>query len=163
MSVEPSSAGQLPEGLDGLGRGSVWIGDGEDLRRQVALVVDLAQGGEHGCHFGMAKSNCLPVGVCKVHMPYLGSGCKEAGGEIALLDIHVEEISEENGVIETVLRKVSGSGSKLIELVRFITVQRLVDEGYPVAGSPFIGGTECAGEPFERLFPGDFSTPFSLH
>ena len=98
----------------------------------------------------MTKSNCLSIGVGKVHVSNLGAGRPEGLGKISLLDIHVEEVGEENGMIQTILCQVFGGGSELIELVGFVAIERLVDEDGP-GGGPFIGRPEGLGEPLQGL------------
>ena len=159
----PPSTGQLPESLDRLGGRGVRVGEGKDLRGEVTLVIDFTEGRENGGHFRMTKSNCLSIGVGKVHVSNLGAGRPEGLGKISLLDIHVEEVGEENGMIQTILCQVFGGGSELIELVGFVAIERLVDEDGPVAGGPFIGRPEGLGEPLQGLFAGDLPSPPALH
>ena len=90
-------------------------------------------------------------------------GGADGGGEVGFLDVHVEEVGEQDDVFERVRFDEIRAVGEAVDEVGLVAVQRLVDERDVEfrGGSP--GDAEGVGEPFEGLVFGYFSTVFSLH
>ena len=93
------------------------------------------------------------MGIWNVDVSHFRSGGTESLPEVGFLDIHVEEVGEEDGVIQLVLIEVGCCGGELIELVGFVTIERFVDEGHSVLCSALIGSLQGFSEPDQRLIP----------
>ncbi len=89
--------------------------------------------------------------------------CADGCGEIGFLDVHVEEVGEQDDVFEGVRFDEIRTVGEAVDEVGFVAVQWLVNEGNLVLRGGFSGDAEGVGEPFEGLVAGDIATPFSLH
>ena len=111
----------------------------------------------------MAEAHGAAVGIGVVDVADVFACGAEGGCEIDLLDVHVEEVGQEDDVFERVRFDEIRSVREAVDEVRFVAVQRLVDERHVVFRGGITGDVEGVGEPFEGLVFSDLAAPFSLH
>src|SRR4051812_27508928 len=85
----------LPKSFHGLLRGARGVRERQNLSRNKALVVQAFQRINDRFYVQMPESNRLPVRVRKMHMAQFAAGLTEGRRHIRLLDVHVEQISED--------------------------------------------------------------------
>ena len=151
------------DGFDGLLGGGFVVRKGEDFGGEVAGVVDFFQGGDDGFGIGVAEAHGAAVGIGVMNVADVFACGAEGCGEVGFLDVHVEQIGEEDDVFQGVRFDEIRAIGKAVDEVGFVAVEWLVNERNVVFRSGSTSDDKGFSEPFERLVFGNLAAVFSLH
>lgn len=119
--------------------GGFGVREGEDFGGEVAVVGDFAEGGEDGGGVGVAVADGLSVRIGEVDVAEAGGDGLEGGGEVRFLDVHVEEVGEDDGVGDGAGVEECQGVCLAVDEVGFVAVEWFVDEGDVVGGCGVCG------------------------
>src|SRR5258706_6759631 len=121
----------MPKTGNGLLCRRVWIGKRKDFGGKVAGVTDLPQCPYDGLHIGMAQPDSPSIGIRKMHVAQLWSGKTKSGGNIRLLDVHVEQIAKQFYVSRPQGVEKFHRFSDTVEQVRLVAIEELIKQRCP--------------------------------
>src|SRR6185436_6961196 len=95
------SGSVFPNTLNRLPRRSGTVREGQDFRREITIVANVAQRFDNRHDARVSQTHGEAVAVSKMHVAYVASSGVESIGYRRLLDVHVEEIGKQPDILSS--------------------------------------------------------------
>ena len=147
------SGSVFPNTLNRLPRRTGTVREGQDFRREITIVANVAQRFDNWHDARVSRTHGEAVTVGEMHVADVSASGAESIGYRRLLDVHVEEIGEQPDILGSQTLEEFRRFSQPIEQVGFITIERLIEKHLAMAAGMGIELLESLPEPGQRLVP----------